>query len=220
MTEREKAFILGTLVGDALGLPVNHKPHHVVRMYFKGIKGYTDEYYSTATPTGLRKGQTSKEIVPLLVQLPSDSVIEAWTNLFFPPSVNARLSLLFRAIAEQDKLSEDILSDEVFGEAKRKILHSLALFPTDLVVVFDEAMTEKNAVDFALAMLLRNHSDFETSVLSTVNMGGLAALTGAITGGALALLHGIRHIPNDWIEGLEHAPEILKQLRLQEITSK
>lgn len=49
MTEKEKAFILGTLIGDALGLPINHKPHHIVRMYFKGIKGYTDEYYSTAT---------------------------------------------------------------------------------------------------------------------------------------------------------------------------
>lgn len=217
MTQREKAFILGTLIGDALGLPVNHKPHHIVRMYFKGIKGYTDEYYSTATPTGLRKGQNSKDVLPLLLQLPSEQTIEAWTNVFFPTSVNARLSLLFRAIAEQGELNAETIDASVFGDSKAKILNALLLFPTDLVLHFDEAMTENDAVDFALAMLLRNHNDFETTVLSTINMGGVTTLTGAITGGAIALLNGIQNIPREWIEELEHSSEILKQLSLQEI---
>ncbi|MFQ3597025.1 MAG: ADP-ribosylglycohydrolase family protein [Chloroherpetonaceae bacterium] len=217
MTQREKAFILGTLIGDALGLPVNHKPHHIVRMYFKGIKGYTDEYYSTATPTGLRKGQNSKDVLPLLLQLPSEQTIEAWTNIFFPTSVNARLSLLFRAIAEQGELNAETIDASVFGDSKAKILNALLLFPTDLVLHFDEAMTENDAVDFALAMLLRNHNDFETTVLSTINMGGVTTLTGAITGGAIALLNGIQNIPREWIEELEHSSEILKQLSLQEI---
>lgn len=217
MTQREKAFILGTLIGDALGLPVNRKPHHIVRMYFKGIKGYTDEYYSTATPTGFRKGQSSKDVCALLQQLSDEQVIERWTNLFFPPSEQKRLCLLFRTIAEQGKLNDKMLNDEVFGKAKEKILQSLALFPTELVLQFGEASTEPDAVDFALAMLLRNHSDFETTVLSTINMGGLTTLTGAITGGAVAILNGIQNIPREWIEGLERSSEILKYLSLQEV---
>ncbi|MFN3639039.1 MAG: ADP-ribosylglycohydrolase family protein [Chloroherpetonaceae bacterium] len=220
MTEREKAFILGTLIGDALGLPVNRKPHHIVRMYFKGIKGYTDEYYSTATPTGLRKGQCSKDVVQLLLQLPNENIIEAWTKLFFPPSEHVRLCLLFQAIEAKGELNAETISDAVWGNAKSKILESLSLFPTDLVMQFDEAMTEHDAVDFALAMLLRNHSDFETTVLSTVNMGGLTTLTGAITGGAVAMLNGVQTIPHEWIEGLEQSSEILSRLHLQDIITK
>ena len=220
MTEKEKAFILGTLIGDALGLPINRKPHHIVRMYFKGIKGYTDEYYSTATPTGLRKGQNSKDVLLLLQQLPNKNIIHAWTTLFFPPSQTYRLGLLFQSILEQDKLSVETLSEAVFAESKDKILKSLSLFPTDLVMEFDEAMTESDAVDFALAMLLRNHTDFETTVLSTINMGGLTTLTGAIAGGALALLNGIQNIPAQWIEELEHATEILNALLIDETLTK
>jgi len=220
MTEKEKAFILGTLIGDALGLPINRKPHHIVRMYFKGIKGYTDEYYSTATPTGLRKGQNSKDVLLLLQQLPNKNIIHAWTTLFFPPSQTYRLGLLFQSILEQDKLSVETLSEAVFAESKDKILKSLSLFPTDLVMEFDEAMTESDAVDFALAMLLRNHEEFETTVLSTINMGGLTTLTGAITGGALALLNGVQGIPQQWIEELEHATEILNVLSVAEPLTK
>jgi len=220
MTEKEKAFILGTLIGDALGLPINRKPHHIVRMYFKGIKGYTDEYYSTATPTGLRKGQNSKDVLLLLQQLPNKNIIHAWTTLFFPPSQTYRLGLLFQSILEQDKLSVETLSEAVFAESKDKILKSLSLFPTDLVMQFDEAMTESDAVDFALAMLLRNHEEFETTVLSTINMGGLTTLTGAITGGALALLNGVQGIPQQWIEELEHATEILNVLSVAEPLTK
>ena len=220
MTEKEKAFILGTLIGDALGLPINRKPHHIVRMYFKGIKGYTDEYYSTATPTGLRKGQNSKDVLLLLQQLPNKNIIHAWTTLFFPPSQTYRLGLLFQSILEQDKLSVETLSEAVFAESKDKILKSLSLFPTDLVMEFDEAMTESDAVDFALAMLLRNHEEFETTVLSTINMGGLTTLTGAIAGGALALLNGIQNIPAQWIEELEHATEILNALLIDETLTK
>jgi ADP-ribosylglycohydrolase len=108
----------------------------------------------------------------------------------------------------------------VFAESKDKILKSLSLFPTDLVMEFDEAMTESDAVDFALAMLLRNHEEFETTVLSTINMGGLTTLTGAITGGALALLNGVQGIPQQWIEELEHATEILNVLSVAEPLTK
>jgi len=220
MTEKEKAFILGTLIGDALGLPINRKPHHIVRMYFKGIKGYTDEYYSTATPTGLRKGQNSKDVLLLLQQLPNKNIIHAWTTLFFPPSQTYRLGLLFQSILEQEKLSVETLNEEAYGKSREKILQSLSLFPTDLVMQFDEAMTESDAVDFALAMLLRNHEAFETTVLSTINMGGLTTLTGAIAGGALALLNGVQNIPVQWIEELEHATEILNLLSVDEPLTK
>jgi ADP-ribosylglycohydrolase len=220
MTEKEKAFILGTLIGDALGLPINRKPHHIIRMYFKGIKGYTDEYYSTATPTGLRKGQNSKDVLLLLQQLPNKNIIHAWTTLFFPLSQTYRLGLLFQSILEQEKLSVETLNEEAYGKSREKILQSLSLFPTDLVMQFDEAMTESDAVDFALAMLLRNHEAFETTVLSTINMGGLTTLTGAITGGALALLNGVQNIPVQWIEELEHATEILNALSIAEPLTK
>jgi ADP-ribosylglycohydrolase len=68
--------------------------------------------------------------------------------------------------------------------------------------------------------LLRNHTDFETTVLSTINMGGLTTLTGAITGGALALLNGVQGIPQQWIEELEHATEILNALLIDETLTK
>jgi ADP-ribosylglycohydrolase len=212
MTNQERAFILGSLIGDAIGFPAHKKPHHIVRMYFKGIKGYTDEYFSTATPTGLRKGQNSKEILPILQQLPNENVIDFWTDQFFGIAETHRLKNLFRLLGEKESLEPIRLDDEILGASKAKILESLSLFPTDLVSIFNEAMTESDAVNFAISMLLRNPADFETAVLSTVNMGGLTALSGAIVGGGIGLMNGLEQIPKEWIEGLERSSEILSRL--------
>jgi ADP-ribosylglycohydrolase len=48
----------------------------------------------------------------------------------------------------------------------------------------------------------------------------LTTLTGAITGGALALLNGVQGIPQQWIEELEHATEILNVLSVAEPLTK
>ncbi|PIO48471.1 MAG: hypothetical protein CMR00_04990 [[Chlorobium] sp. 445] len=213
-----RGFVLGALVGDALGLPVHKKPHHIVRMYFKGIKGYTDEYYSTASPTGLHAGQNSIDARPILRALPHalDSALEHFTMAFFQVEslTAAQLSKFFQRVSTLAlPLSAPDLLAEIFEpEVQQKILSAMAFFPSDMVIEFDEAMQEQSATQFAIAMFLRAHDDFETTVLSTVNMGGLASLTGAIAGGAMGLLHGAHAIPEPLIQGLMHSAEILDAL--------
>lgn len=91
---------------------------------------------------------------------------------------------------------------------QRKILSAIELFPNDIVAEFDEAMSVPDAIGFAITMLLRSHEDFETTMLSTINMGGLASLTGAIVGGAMGLLHSEAALPAQWVAGMEHSEEI------------
>ncbi len=213
---RYRGFLLGSLVGDALGLPANGRAHHIVRMYFKGIKGYTDEYYTTASPTGLRLGQTSIDVRLTLKSLPNNPLlaIDLWIHEFFQVSETWQKTLtkLSHELLEKPTLEQTLLGKLLDEKTKRKILDGLDLFPTDLVSHFDGAMTEPDAIQFALSMLLRNHDDFETTVLSTINMGGLSRLTGAITGGIMGLLHGEKSIPESLILGLEHSEEILSAL--------
>ncbi|MCS7012571.1 MAG: ADP-ribosylglycohydrolase family protein [Chloroherpetonaceae bacterium] len=215
---KRRAFVLGALIGDALGLPVHRKPHHIVRMYFKGIKGYTDEYYSTASPTGLRAGQNSKDVRLILRQLPPS--LEASIAYFVPaffavqPDSAALLVRFFQMMSRvQTPLDAQVIVPQLFApDMQEKILSVLEFFPNDMVLEFEEAMSEPQAIAFAIAMLLRAHDDFETTVLSTVNMGGLTSLTGAIVGGAMGLLHGETALPKVWIEELEHSAEILTLL--------
>jgi hypothetical protein len=213
---RYRGFLLGSLVGDALGLPANGRPHHIVRMYFKGIKGYTDEYYTTASPTGLRAGQTSIDPRPILKSLPENPslAIDLWIHNFFQLSETWQKTLtkLSHELLEKPTLEQTLLGKLFDEKAKQKILDGLDLFPTDLVSHFDGAMTEPDAIQFALSMLLRSHDDFETTVLSTINMGGLSRLTGAIAGGMMGLLHGEKSIPESLILGLERSEEILSAL--------
>ncbi len=224
-TSKLRGFLLGALVGDALGLPVNKKPHHIVRMYFKGIKGYTDEYYSTASPTGLHAGQNSIDARPILQALPHtlDSAIAHFTETFFQVerATAEQLSKFFQCVSRlQVPLSASDLLEEIFEPAvQQKILSAMAFFPSDMVIEFDEAMNEQSATQFAIAMFLRAHDDFETTVLSTVNMGGLARLTGAIAGGAMGLLHGAQVIPEPLIQGLMHSADILDALHALERAS-
>lgn len=214
-----RGFLLGALIGDALGLPVHKKPHHIIRMYFKGIKDYTDEYYSTASPTGLRAGQNSIDARPILQTLPptDDAAIETFTEKFFQvqPDTAIRLRKFFKVIkaTTQPLMPQQILAELFETLEQQKILATMSFFPNDMVMEFDEAMDEPNAVRFALAMFLRSHDDFETTVLSTVNMGGLARLTGAIVGGAMGLLHGQEAIPEHLVQGLEHSVEIVEKIQ-------
>ncbi|RFM23677.1 MAG: ADP-ribosylglycohydrolase family protein [Candidatus Thermochlorobacter aerophilum] len=213
-----RGFLLGALIGDALGLPVHKKPHHIIRMYFKGIKDYTDEYYSTGSPTGLRAGQNSIDARPILQALPhtDDAAIETFTEKFFQvqPDTAVQLCKFFKIVkaATLPLVPQQILAELFETQEQQKILSAMSFFPNDMVIEFDEAMDELNAVRFALAMFLRSHDDFETTVLSTVNMGGLARLTGAIVGGAMGLLHGHEAIPKHLVQGLEHSLEIVEKI--------
>jgi ADP-ribosylglycohydrolase len=170
-TSAIKGFFLGSMIGNALGLPANKRPHHFIRMYFKGIKGYTDEYYSTATATGFRLGQTAVDARPILKRINKKTAVEVWVNEFMQVE------------------SKDLIIS---------VFESLASVKS----------TEPEAILFAIAMLLRNAEDFETAVLSTVNMGGLSSLTGALVGGAIGMVQGIAGIPEKLIEGLEYSEEI------------
>jgi ADP-ribosylglycohydrolase len=214
-------FYLGSIVGHALGLPVNKRPHHIIRMYFKGIKGYTDEYYSAATPTGLRKGQTAISVrEPLAESLRQPSARESmacWVRRFIAetPDEQTRLTQFFEHLHTGAAIVDALRQSNTAPEEQKKITDAVQLFPSDMVQEFDEAMTEKNAVMFALAMLHRNADDFETTVLSTINMGGLAATTGSIVGAAIGIMHSETAIPHDWINGLDDYPSIAAALGME-----
>lgn len=212
-------FILGTLIGDALGLPAHKRTHNFIRMYFKGIKGYTGEYEGTMSGTGLRIGQNSQNPLPLLdsVNLSSPVLMAEWTARFFAVDrIEGELIVkFFQALggaAPESPLDATALLESLYPNGAEEMIEALSLFPGDMIYRFNEAMTEPDAVKFAVAMTLRAPHDFETLVLSTINMGGLTALTGAITGGAATLLLGRKAIPEPFMTGLEHSAQILERL--------
>lgn len=213
---KRRDFLIGTLIGDALALPVNRRPHHVIRTYFKGIKGYTDKYNATEKPTGLRIGQNSKDPRPILARLPvqTHATVHDWLKKFVGLSESsvAMLEKFYSFLSEYQLSSNpsEVLT-HIYKETPtfQHVRSSLEMFPNDMIMHFDEAMNENDAVLFAIAMVMRNPSDFETTVLSTINMGGLTTITGAITGGALALLNGMENIPRHLITSLEYSDEIM-----------
>ena len=64
------------------------------------------------------------------------------------------------------------------------------------------------AVPFALAMVARNPTLAEASLLAAVNVGGAAAQVGAIAGALLGALNGAPAFPDEWREGVEASGEI------------
>lgn len=213
---KRRDFLIGTLIGDALALPVNRRPHHVIRTYFKGIQGYSDKYSGTDKPTGLRLGQNSKDPRPILARLPTqlNTTVHDWMRKFvcLSESSSNMLEKFYSFLFEYQLSSNpaEVLT-HLYRESPtyQHVRSSLEMFPNDMVMHFEEAMNEHDAVLFAIAMVVRNPSDFETTVLSTINMGGLTTITGAITGGALALLNGMENIPRHLITRLEYSDEII-----------
>lgn len=208
-------FLIGTLIGDALALPVHKRPHHIIRTYFKGIKGYTQKYHGAEKPTEYRLGQNSRDPRPIIARLPLEfeGALHDWLWKFIslsPHSV-ATLEKFYASLKSLHTWNTSEVLNRLFRESStcQKVQAALEMFPGDMAMHFDEAMNEDDAVMFAISMVIRNHSDFETTVLSTINMGGLTTITGAITGGALALLNGMESIPRHLITDLEYADEIM-----------
>ncbi|NTW48195.1 MAG: ADP-ribosylglycohydrolase family protein [Chlorobiales bacterium] len=214
--QKRRDFLIGTLIGDALALPVNKRPHHIIRTYFKGIKGYSQKYHAAEKPVTFRLGQNSVDPRPILARLPIDfnDTLRDWLKKFVSLSSSSVVTLeKFYSLLYDGHLSNsptEVLN-HLFKEssARKHVQASLQMFPPDMIMHFDEAMNEHDAVLFAMAMVIRNPSDFETTVLSTINMGGLTTITGAITGGALALINGMENIPRHLITSLEYTDEII-----------
>ncbi|MCS7082540.1 MAG: ADP-ribosylglycohydrolase family protein [Bacteroidota bacterium] len=51
---RFRGAILGTAIGDALGMPVEGRSYWTIQTYYRGIRGYEDDHFN---PEGLRAGQ-------------------------------------------------------------------------------------------------------------------------------------------------------------------
>ena len=56
---------------------------------------------------------------------------------------------------------------------------------------------------------LANHSNFSTTVLAAVNLGGDADTTGAVTGGMAGLHYGFNAIPKEWISTLARHDDVM-----------
>lgn len=215
--ERVHGFVLGALIGDALGLPVNKRPHHVIRMYFKGIKGYIETSDWIEKPANLTSGQNSKDPRVIIARLPTSlkSSIHFWLQEYMNLSLGmAQLyekflgELLKKTRTGQNHLSilDSILKDH--HEHLERIKEAYSMYPNDMILKFNEAMNENDAVLFALTMILKNNHDFEASVFPTINMGGLTTISGALVSGAMGALHGVSVFPKHLVQDLEHSQEI------------
>ncbi|MDX2127621.1 MAG: ADP-ribosylglycohydrolase family protein [Chloroherpetonaceae bacterium] len=221
-SEQSGAFLLGSLIGNALGLPAHGKPHHILRQFFKGIKGYTDEYFTTMVKTGLRKGQNSINPIPLLKSLTlplSETEIARYLVelLRISPDNALKVANICFSYAQSEMKSEaKRVAEEVFGaEFINKMSRTEGYYPIDLITEYGNAMTENDAIELSITFFLRNNADYETFLLSTINMGGLTGFTGSIAGGIELMGKSIDNIPKEWIEGLESSEEIIKIIQLK-----
>jgi hypothetical protein len=220
MTPKLQSFLLGLLIGDALALPANNRSHGFIRMYFKGIKGYTAEYHGTASATGLRAGQNS--FANVLTLLKSVHTLENAVDVFFAEAEGHQpfLKNVFTFLATElfdkatfvESLTDKFNPSATLAEKLQLIEPNLDYFPIDLASLFNGQETVEDAIAFSLAMLVKSPNDFETAVLSAINHGGRTTLVGAITGGGVAMLVGRERIPEALVTGLENADEILKTL--------
>ncbi len=77
-------------------------------------------------------------------------------------------------------------------------------FPLDLLDLCDGAgIHASESWPFAAAMFARRPELLEPTLLSTINVGGDADTTGAMTGALLGALHGWAAFPEAWRDGLE-----------------
>ncbi len=219
--ERVQGFILGALIGDALGTPVNKRPHHVIRMYFKGVKGYIETSDWIEKPANLATGQNSKDPRVLISRLPTSlkSCIHYWLQDYMSLSLSmAKLYEHFLGVMVSKHYNgEDLtgMMDALFihhQEYTDRVKDALDMYPNDMIIRFNEAMNEEDAVLFAMAMVMKNHSSFDTLVFPTINMGGLTTVTGALVSGALGMFCGVKALPKQLVHDLEHSQEIQELL--------
>ncbi len=57
---------------------------------------------------------------------------------------------------------------------------------------------------------LLNNSDYKTTVLNAVNLGGDTDTTGAVAGGLAGLIYGVENIPRKWLEKIAKKEEIFQ----------
>ena len=74
-----KGALLGTAVGDALGMPIEGMSHQNVRTYYKGIKEYRDDEYHGDLTAGQWTDDT--QFTFALVRAMTDSAVADWPLL-------------------------------------------------------------------------------------------------------------------------------------------
>ena len=313
-TDKIKGALLGTAIGDALGMPVEGLSHQNVRMYYKGIKAYRDdekrqdlkagqwtddtqftfalaraltqvrptsdlpqraaEAYLTLLPEARRWGPTTRRAVERLAQgiawreagqpalvlrgpdgdeaaqptnraamraaplgawwaASQTSREEAFAVLrpvfeithTHPASVVAGVGQAFAVRAALRATSESFDRDAFWSELVditewaeawlggenqdvshrlRQLTDHLDDFPLDLQDLCNgSGVLADEAWPFAVAMFARGPELVEATLLSTINVGGDADTTGAMTGALLGALHGWSSFPDAWREELE-----------------
>ena len=112
----------------------------------------------------------------------------------------------FRAVTEQTDWAEARLGGAFPSPAARlrRLADHLVAFPLDLQDLCggtDDRADE--AWPFAVAMLARNPTLVEATILPAVNVGGAASAVGSLVGSLVGALHGWQALPAEWRDGLE-----------------
>ncbi len=293
MLDHDKVLgtLLGSAVGDALGMPIDGLSHQNVRTYYKGIKGYradehrggleagqwtsltqrsfalvrvladpmphgaiptsreryadevarldlrrpsadreaSSEAVVIATPLALwwaSEGRTSDEVIELVASALGDD----YDSVVLAAAVGHALAVqhllahmpagldgagLFRAVTEVTTQAEERFGARPdVSDRLRLLAGHLDAFPLDLQDLCDGtgAATDE-AWPFALAMVARNPTLLEATMLPAINVGGAASTVGALVGAMLGALHGWAAFPEAWREGLENVKRLEAEAR-------
>ncbi len=280
MDKADKALgtLLGSAVGDALGMPIDGLSHQNVRTYYKGIKAYRDDEHRRDLSAGQWTGHTQRlfaltralasglddlparcaeELAAFPLRRPSDHetassdaatmaaplglvaastgtapvdlVVTALGDRYDPVALAAaaaqadavaRLLTAEHATLDGPAFFESVTDATVQAEARlgappavstrlRRLADHLDAFPLDLQDLCNgTGAGPDEAPPFALAMLARNPTLLEATMLPAINVGGAASTVGALLGALLGALHGWAAFPAVWREQLEEASRL------------
>ncbi|MEM6783502.1 MAG: ADP-ribosylglycohydrolase family protein [Bacteroidota bacterium] len=101
--DRVRGALLGTAIGDALGMPIEHLSHQNVRLYYKGIKAYRADEKRGELEAGQWTGDTQRMLVLAHVMAASDG----------DAMISSRLSEALRTLLPQARRWETGLFEAV-----------------------------------------------------------------------------------------------------------
>ncbi len=111
----------------------------------------------------------------------------------------------FHTVTEATAQAEAKLgSSRVVSDRLRLLAGHLDAFPLDLQdLCGGTSVAADEAWPFAVAMVARNPTLLEATLLPAVNVGGAASTVGSLVGALVGALHGWAAFPAAWREGLE-----------------
>ncbi len=163
-----------------------------------------------------REGRTDEEIAELVgsaFEAEADGAVlaaavgqaVALRGLFASAPADLDGPTFFDAVTAATARAERTLGlSSSVSDRLRLLAGHLGAFPLDLQDLCDgTGPAADEAWPFAVAMLARNPTLLEATLLPAINVGGDAPTVGACLGALLGALHGWAAFPDDWREGLE-----------------